>query len=50
MLWQDEGGQIEEGATELRQTHPESSRRVVVRCRNGEQEEFLTFTTSVRLN
>jgi hypothetical protein len=49
MLWQDEWQRIDEVATELRQTHPESFRRVVVRCRNGGQKEFWTFTKSVRL-
>lgn len=49
ILWQDEWRRIDEVATELRQTHPESFRKVLVRCRNGEQKEFWAFTKSVRL-
>lgn len=49
ILWHEEWRRIEEVAMELRQTHPESYRRVVVRCRNGEQKEFWAFTKSVRL-
>jgi hypothetical protein len=49
ILWQDEWRRIEEVATELRQAHPESFRRVAVRCRNGERKEFWAFTKSVRL-
>ena len=49
ILWQDEWRRIDEGATELRQTPPESFRRVGVRCRNGEQQEFWTFPKSIRL-
>src|SRR6202008_3196286 len=36
-------------ALKLRQNHPESFRRVVGRCRNGEQREFWGFTKTVRL-
>src|SRR5262245_4184873 len=49
ILWQDEWQRIDAVATELRQTHPESFRKVSVRCRNGAQKEFWTFTKSVRL-
>jgi DDE superfamily endonuclease len=49
ILWQDQWRRIDEVATELRQTHPESFRRVQVRCRNGERKEVWTFTKSVRL-
>jgi hypothetical protein len=49
ILWQDQWQRIDEVATELRQRHPESFRRVQVRCRNGEQKEFWAFTKSVRL-
>jgi hypothetical protein len=49
ILWQDQGRRIDEGAKELRQNHPESFRRVVVRCRNGEKKEFWAFTKTVRL-
>jgi hypothetical protein len=49
ILWYDQWRRIDEVATELRQTHPESFRRVQVRCRNGETKEFWVFTKSVRL-
>jgi DDE superfamily endonuclease len=49
ILWQDQWRRIDEVETELRQRHPESFRHVTVRCRNGEQKEFWTFTKSVRL-
>jgi len=49
ILWQDQWRRIDEVATELRQTHPESFRRVVVRCRNGERKEFWAFTKTLRL-
>ena len=49
ILWQDQWRRIDEVATEFRQRHPESFRRVQVRCRNGERKEFWAFTKSVRL-
>jgi hypothetical protein len=49
ILWQDQGRRIAEVERELRQQHPESFRKVVVRCRNGEKKEFWAFTKSVRL-
>lgn len=49
ILWQEQWRRIDEVARELRQQHPESFRRVVVRCRNGERKEFWTFTKTVRL-
>jgi hypothetical protein len=49
ILWKDEWRRIDEVETELRQQHPESFRKVIVRCRNGEQKEFWAFTKSVRL-
>jgi hypothetical protein len=49
ILWQDQWRRIDEVATELRQRHPESFRRVVVRCRNGVRKEFWAFTKTVRL-
>jgi hypothetical protein len=49
ILWKDEWRRIDEVATELRQIHPESFRKVSVRCRNGERKEFWAFTKSVRL-
>ena len=49
MLWKDGWRRIDEVATELRQTHPESFRKVSVRCRNGERKECWAFTQSVRL-
>jgi hypothetical protein len=49
ILWKDQWRRIDEVAMELRQQHPESFRRVSVRCRNGEQKEFWAFTKSVRL-
>jgi hypothetical protein len=49
ILWKEEWRRIDEGAAELRQTHPESFRPVHVRCRNGDRKEFWTFTKTVRL-
>jgi len=49
VLWQDRWQRIDEVATTLRQTHPESFRQVQVHCRNGETKEFWAFTKSVRL-
>jgi hypothetical protein len=49
ILWQDQWQRIDEVATELRQTHPESFRRVQVRCRNGETKAFWAFPKTVRL-
>ena len=49
ILWKDEWRRVDEVAMELRQQHPESFRRVSVRCRNGEQKEFWAFTKTVRL-
>jgi len=48
-LWQDQWRRIDEVASELRQPHPESFRRVQGRCRNGERKEFWAFTKTVRL-
>jgi hypothetical protein len=49
ILWKDQWRRIDEVAMELRQLHPESFRKVSVRCRNGEAKEFWAFTKSVRL-
>jgi hypothetical protein len=49
ILWHDQWRRIDEVAKELREQHPESFRKVLVRCRNGEQKEFWTFTKTVRL-
>lgn len=49
ILWQDQWRRLDEVALELRQLHPESFRKVLVRCRNGERKEFWAFTKSVRL-
>ena len=49
ILWKDKWQRIDEVALELRQRHPESFRKVSVRCRNGETKEFWAFTKSVRL-
>ena len=49
ILWQDAWRRVDEVATELRQQHPESFRRVQVRCRNGQTKEFWVFTKTVRL-
>jgi DDE superfamily endonuclease len=49
LLWKDEWRRIDEVATELRQTHPKSFRKVSVRCRNGETKAYWAFTKSVRL-
>jgi hypothetical protein len=49
ILWHDAWRRVDEVATELRQQHPESFRRVQVRCRNGQTKEFWAFTKTVRL-
>ena len=49
ILWKDAWRRVDEVATELRQQHPESFRRVSVRCRNGETKEYWAFTKTVRL-
>jgi hypothetical protein len=49
ILWKDQWQRIDEVATELRETHRESFRKVTVRCRNGAQKEYWAFTKSVRL-
>ena len=49
ILWEDQWQRIDEVAGRLRQTHPESFRRVQVRCRNGERKEVWAFTKTVRL-
>ena len=49
ILWQEHWRRVAEVATELRHQHPESFRRVQVRCRNGETKEFWAFTKTVRL-
>jgi len=47
--WQGQWRRVDAVATLLRQEHPESFRRVAVRCRNGETKQFWTFTKVVRL-
>jgi hypothetical protein len=49
ILWHDQWRRIDEVAKELREHHPESFRKVTVRCRNGKQKEFWAFTKTVRL-
>ena len=49
ILWQDHWRRVDEVATDLRQQHPESFRRVSGRCRNGEKKEYWAFTKTVRL-
>jgi hypothetical protein len=49
ILWQEEWRRIDEVAKELRQQHPQSFRKVSVRCRNGATKEYWAFTKSVRL-
>lgn len=49
ILWKDQWRRIDDVARELRQQHPESFRRVLVWCCNGEQKEFWAFSKSVRL-
>ena len=49
ILWKDHWQRIDQIAAEFRREHPESFRRVQVRCRNGKQKEFWAFTKSVRL-
>jgi hypothetical protein len=39
ILWPDQWQRIDEVARELREQHPESFRKVTVRCRNGETKE-----------
>jgi len=50
ILWDEQWRRIDEVAAELRQTPPESFRRVQVRCRNGERTSCWVFTKTVRLN
>ena len=49
ILWEAQWRRIDEVGAELRREHPESFRRVQVRCRNGEQKTFWVFTKAVRL-
>ena len=49
ILWDNHWRRVDEVATTLRQHHPESFRKMKVRCRNGEQKEFWAFTKTVRL-
>jgi hypothetical protein len=49
ILWHDRWRRMAEVAAELRQHHPESLRRVSVRCRTGEQKKLWAFTKTVRL-
>lgn len=49
ILWHDQWQRVDEVARELRHQHPESFRRVSVRCRNGETKAFWAFTKTVRL-
>jgi len=49
ILWHEAWRRVDDVATELRQHHPESFRRLSVRCRNGETKEFWAFTKTVRL-
>jgi len=49
ILWEDQWQRIDEVATRLRKMHPESFRKVAVRCRNGEQKEYWTFSKRGRL-
>jgi hypothetical protein len=49
LLWTAQGQRIEEVATDLRPTPPESVRRVQVRCRTGETQACGAVTNPVRL-
>jgi hypothetical protein len=49
LQWQGQWRRVDAVATALRQVHPESFRRVQVRCRNGETKVFWAFTKVVRL-
>jgi hypothetical protein len=49
ILWHEQWRRVDEVATDLRQQHPESCRRVSVRRRTGEKKEYWTFTKTVRL-
>src|SRR4030095_3111875 len=44
ILWHDAWRRVDEVATELRQYHPESFRKVTVRGRNEETKEYWAFT------
>jgi hypothetical protein len=47
--WQGQWRRVDEVAQEVRREHPESFRRLEVRCRNGETKPFWAFTKVVRL-
>jgi hypothetical protein len=47
--WQGQWRRVDEVAAALRMEHPESFRRLEVRCRNGERKPFWAFTKVVRL-
>jgi hypothetical protein len=47
--WYGEWLRVDSIAAELRQEHPESFRRMKVRCRNGEMKDYWVFTKKVRL-
>ena len=49
ILWNDEWQRIDGVAKRLREQHPESFRKVRVRCRNGARKEYWAFTKTVRL-
>ncbi|MDV2994842.1 MAG: hypothetical protein N4J56_004496 [Chroococcidiopsis sp. SAG 2025] len=47
--WHRQWQRVDTVATQLRTEHPQSFRSLNVRCRNGEQKQFLVFTKVVRL-
>jgi len=47
--WYGQWRRVDRIAAELRQEHPESFRRMKVRCRNGEMKDYWVFTKKVRL-
>lgn len=49
ILWNGQWLRVDAIAQQLRQQHPESFRRVSVKCRNGETKQFWAFTKAVRL-
>ncbi len=49
ILWNGQWCRVDGVATQLRVEHPQSFRRLQVRCRNGELKQYWAFTKTVRL-
>ncbi|HIJ85013.1 MAG TPA: hypothetical protein HPQ00_12530 [Magnetococcales bacterium] len=47
--WLGKWSRVDDVAKMLREEHPESFRKVLVKCRNGEKKEYFAFTKTVRL-